>query len=163
MKRPGYDLTWRSIHHQWSLNTNRIHTINKPTDIQFHTPNNITKVSKQPLSFLVGNEEQRLDPVSKITVGSVPTFQHEHDGHHSSNVSHECETNDIHSELRTIVSQLAIITNHICREERHENESQDWKFVAMVIDRLCLILFTVSMAIFSSLTLLSAPNFYSLQ
>ncbi|CAF1413943.1 unnamed protein product, partial [Adineta steineri] len=58
---------------------------------------------------------------------------------------------------------LAILTHHTHHEEKLDNESQDWKFMAMVIDRLCLIFFTLSMALFTTLTLLSTPNFYKLQ
>ncbi|CAF4297493.1 unnamed protein product, partial [Rotaria sordida] len=59
-------------------------------------------------------------------------------------------------ELRIIISQLAILTNHFRQVDKHDDESQDWQFVAMVIDRLCLIIFAIVMILFTVLTFFNA-------
>jgi nicotinic acetylcholine receptor len=65
----------------------------------------------------------------------------------------------IRSELRIIISHLAILTRQVQQQEEDSDLSEEWKFVAMVIDRLCLFLFTASMILFTLLTLFSTPMF----
>jgi nicotinic acetylcholine receptor len=67
------------------------------------------------------------------------------------------------SEMRTIITELQFLTDHVKQEEEEDDVSQDWKFSAMVIDRLCLVLFTLMTTIFSYVTLFSAPNFFKLR
>lgn len=73
------------------------------------------------------------------------------------------EFDSIHSQLTTIVNHLTALTQHQQQEEEYDDETQDWKFVAMVIDRLCLIIFTLSMILFTFLTLFRHTNFLKLQ
>ncbi|UJR19828.1 hypothetical protein I4U23_022961 [Adineta vaga] len=61
-----------------------------------------------------------------------------------SNALNMYQTEMIRSELRTITSHLTILSRRVRRQEKYNKESEDWKFVAMIIDRLCLILFTAS-------------------
>ena len=67
------------------------------------------------------------------------------------------------SEMRMIVAELKFLTGYVRKEEAEDDVSQDWKFSAMVIDRLCLILFSMMTTIFSYVTLFSAPNFFKLR
>lgn len=93
----------------------------------------------------------QLNDPPKIMVNPVATLKH------------SSETNILCSKLHTIVSQLQIITNHIWKEEKYDSQSQDWKFVAMVIDRLCLITFLIIITIFTILILLSTFNLYHIR
>jgi hypothetical protein len=169
MKHPGYNLTWHSIRHQYSSTYPRSDSISNHIDIHHpkcptaSIPNNIANINKQPFLFSVRGETLQTDSVPKINVTPALTLQHAHSDHHLSTASHPCEKDIIHSELRTIVSRLTIVTNYVQRQERHDNASQDWKFVAMVIDRLCLILFSILITIFTCLIFLSALNFYNLR
>jgi len=160
MKRPGYDLTWRSIRHRSSSIDSKHTDMHYPKYPSGSISNDIKNINKPPLLFSISRERQQSDSVTEITAGSTRTLQHDH---HSSTVLYSYDTNIIRSELRTIISQLANLTNHIWQQEKYDNESQDWKFAAMVIDRLCLILFTIIMAIFTINTFLSIPNFYNLR
>lgn len=168
MKRPGYDLTWHSIRHQWSSSRVRSDSITKHIDIHYpkcatlSISNEIAHLNKQTFIYSVSRHKQQLEAVPKITVTSVPTLRRTHSDQNPQTGHNIGETSSIHSELRTIISQLAFLTNHIWRQEKHENESQDWKFVAMVIDRLCLVVFTLIMIIFTGLTFIFAYDFYSL-
>ena len=96
----------------------------------------------------------QLNGTSKIVVNPLPALPHTH------NTSPSAETNVICSKLHTIISQLQNITNHIWEHEKYDDQSQDWKFVAMVIDRLCLILSIIIITIFTVLIFLSSFNVY---
>ena len=74
-----------------------------------------------------------------------------------------CDMNFYRSDIRMIMSELKFLTDYVRKEEEEDEISQDWKFSAMVIDRLCLILFTTMTTIFSYVTLFSAPNFFKLR
>lgn len=45
------------------------------------------------------------------------------------------------------------------KNDLDEDISKDWKFAAMVVDRLCLIIFTLFTIIATLSVLFSAPNF----
>lgn len=151
MKRPGDDLTWKAIRHRWSAVNHQskpIHTYHSKC------PNGTTSNHKPPLQLVSVSNEQKsseCDSIRSFTPMSLSTVSHSH------------ETEMISAELRQIASQLTFLTEHIWREAKHDNESQDWKFVAMVIDRFRLILFLLFIIVFTTLIFLSACHFYSYQ
>jgi hypothetical protein len=164
MKRPGYDLRWQSIRRCWPSTINKQESINQndpsPSTCTTNFDQHVKRINEQTCLFTVD--------LAQLTSNSAKDRTHNSSCHPSSSDQNEClsrsnVTEMNCSELRTIISQISHVINYIKQQEKHDNESQDWKFVAMVIDRLCLILFTVSMAIFTSLTLLSAPNFFALR
>jgi hypothetical protein len=159
MKRPEHDLTWHSIRHRLSSSTiNQTKHFNN--HIGIHYPNgSIPIVSNNCIN--ITKQHLRSDAVSKMSVSPVPTLSHASDDPLSSTELHSSETDLIYLELRSIVSQLTMITDHIYRQEKLDNESQDWKFAAMVIDRLCLIIFLFFTTIFTTLIFISASHFYS--
>ena len=61
--------------------------------------------------------------------------------------------------LEEILSELRLLTNKMKADDRTEDGCSDWKFAAMVIDRLCLCLFVIFTIISTFATLCSAPNF----
>lgn len=63
-----------------------------------------------------------------------------------------------HRELSLILKELRIITEKIRRDEEASDITNDWKFAAMVVDRLCLIIFTLFTVIATIAVLLSAPH-----
>ena len=48
-----------------------------------------------------------------------------------------------HRELAIILKELKFITESIKNDEKAAAVKNDWKFAAMVLDRLCLIAFTI--------------------
>ncbi|VDO85726.1 unnamed protein product [Heligmosomoides polygyrus] len=59
---------------------------------------------------------------------------------------------------RAVVRSNAVITSEIREKERNKDVEDDWKFAAMVVDRLCLYIFSFFI-LFSTLTLfLSVPS-----
>jgi len=60
--------------------------------------------------------------------------------------------------LKSILSELRTVTTKLRQDERFEDECSDWKFAAMVVDRLCLCLFTMFTMISTFAILFSAPH-----
>ncbi|CAF4153244.1 unnamed protein product [Rotaria sp. Silwood2] len=158
MKRPGHDLSWKAIRHRRSHQNNSIHNHKSLSTPLLENSSksllaNVTNINKQ--SFPQSNN-QLLMPVMN----------------HVENSSHNHDTNDVllpydmsiyRSDLRMIMYELKFLGDYIRKEEEDDDISQDWKFSAMVIDRLCLVLFSVMTTIFSYVTLFSAPNFFKLR
>ncbi|XP_076175202.1 nicotinic acetylcholine receptor alpha7 subunit isoform X2 [Ptiloglossa arizonensis] len=61
-------------------------------------------------------------------------------------------------ELILILKEIKIITDQLKSEELDTKVTNDWKFAAMVIDRMCLIIFTLFTIIATITVLLSAPH-----
>ncbi|XP_076680794.1 nicotinic acetylcholine receptor alpha7 subunit isoform X1 [Andrena cerasifolii] len=61
-------------------------------------------------------------------------------------------------ELILILKEIKIITDQLKSEELNTKVTNDWKFAAMVIDRMCLIMFTLFTIIATITVLLSAPH-----
>ena len=61
-------------------------------------------------------------------------------------------------ELTLILKELRVITEKIRSDDEADNMRCDWKFAAMVLDRLCLIIFTLFTVIATVLLLVSAPH-----
>lgn len=56
----------------------------------------------------------------------------------------------VHSELRSITSRME-------EEDKEYDSESDWKFAAMVVDRLCLIAFSIFIFFSTCYIMLSAP------
>ncbi|EEB15743.1 nicotinic acetylcholine receptor subunit dalpha6, dalpha7, putative [Pediculus humanus corporis] len=63
-----------------------------------------------------------------------------------------------HRELALILKELRIITDKLRKEDEAAEITNDWKFAAMVVDRLCLIIFTLFTIIATIAVLFSAPH-----
>jgi len=61
-------------------------------------------------------------------------------------------------ELQLILRELRVVTDRLRQEEDEAVVTNDWKFAAMVVDRLCLIVFTLFTVVATVAVLLSAPH-----
>ena len=61
-------------------------------------------------------------------------------------------------DLNPIIRELRFITNRMRREDELQEIINEWKYAAIVIDRLCLILFSTFAVISTAVCLLSAPH-----
>ncbi|UJR35796.1 hypothetical protein I4U23_028544 [Adineta vaga] len=170
MSRPGHDLTWRAIRRRHTRTHERENsTINNYKCLP--TPS-LAESSKS----LLANVTCLNDPNFTNTSQTLPSTVMNHilPRQHSKckNPTHNHEPNDVllprdmrvfRAEMRTIITELQFLTEHVKQEEEDDDVSEDWKFSAMVIDRLCLVLFTLMTTIFSYVTLFSAPNFFKLR
>ena len=64
----------------------------------------------------------------------------------------------VHRELGLILKEIRVITDKIADDADSGDIEGDWKFAAMVLDRICLIVFTVFTIIATVATLASAPH-----
>lgn len=64
----------------------------------------------------------------------------------------------LHAELNQVLFELRFITNRMRREDELAEIVSEWKFAAMVIDRLCLIVFTAFTVVSTIVCLSSAPH-----
>lgn len=169
MKRPDHDLTWLGIRRKWASSKEHLNNINGSMGNHHEKvrsepllnnkfemlSNNILNVEEQSLNFLDDREKQRSDSVLDFTAPSETKIQRFRHHQNLSKEFYSCDMELIRSELRIVISQLSVLTRATRRQEHNDDESQDWKFVAMVIDRLCLILFTAFMIIFTGIFLLN--------
>jgi nicotinic acetylcholine receptor len=63
-----------------------------------------------------------------------------------------------HRELSLILKEIKIITDKIRDDEESAAIENDWKFAAMVLDRLCLIVFTLFTIVATVAVLAAAPH-----
>ena len=61
-------------------------------------------------------------------------------------------------ELQLIIRELRFITTQLRKHEYEDELMADWKFAAMVVDRICLIFFTTFTITAITTVLLSAPH-----
>lgn len=76
-----------------------------------------------------------------------------------STYSNKSELNGLRKHLHLILKEIRLINSKLKREESDEESSLNWKFAAMVIDRLCMILFIIA-TIISNALILSSKNFF---
>ncbi|XP_017110771.1 neuronal acetylcholine receptor subunit alpha-7 isoform X1 [Drosophila elegans] len=81
------------------------------------------------------------------------------DGRLHEAISHTCLTSSAEYELALILKELRWITEQLKKEDETSDITRDWKFAAMVVDRLCLIIFTLFTIIATLAVLFSAPHF----
>ena len=61
-------------------------------------------------------------------------------------------------ELTMILKELRVLTDKLKADEDDDSIENDWKFAAMVLDRLCLLTFTAFTIIATIAVLLAAPH-----
>lgn len=64
----------------------------------------------------------------------------------------------VKNELLAILNELRFITHKIKEDNEANEETNDWKFAAMVIDRLCIWTFSVYMVVATVAIFFSSPN-----
>ncbi|CAF4996497.1 unnamed protein product, partial [Rotaria sp. Silwood1] len=143
MKRPDHDLSWHAISRRWTSSKKESDNIHEsignhqskiPSESLFNNKfdllsSNVINVHKEPLVFL---EKQHSD---SILESAVPPATKTHDYGYHQNTSNElyiCDMDTTCSELRVIISQLAILINYSRKKEKDENESQDWHSILKI-------------------------------
>lgn len=170
MTRPGHDLSWQAIRQR---HTGKIARQNSITNSPNCPPTPLlANSSKSLLANVVNLEDQPYANTSNTLPITIMNHVVSHQQLKCKNPHHRHDPSDVllprdmrvfRSEMRTIVSELRYLTAHVKKEEEEDDISQDWRFSAMVIDRLCLVLFSLMTTTFSYVTLFSAPNFFKLR
>jgi len=60
--------------------------------------------------------------------------------------------------LAAILGELRLLTANMRKKEDYDTQCEDWKFAAMVVDRVCLILFSVFTVVSTFAIIFSAPH-----
>ncbi|XP_003745665.2 acetylcholine receptor subunit beta-like 2 [Galendromus occidentalis] len=63
-------------------------------------------------------------------------------------------------DLQQAVESIMFIAEHLKKDDEDESERQDWKYVAMVLDRLFLWIFTLACVVGTAGIILQAPSLY---
>jgi nicotinic acetylcholine receptor len=167
MSRPGHDLSWRAIR------ARNARTIEQPDSIANSHKCTPTPLLADSSKSLLANVTSNEDPayinasntlpitvMNHIVSRQQPKCKNPYHHHEPDEVLLPRDMRVFRSEMRTIISELRFLTAHVKNEEDEGDISEDWKFSAMVIDRLCLVSFTIMTIVFSYVTLFSAPNFF---
>ena len=64
----------------------------------------------------------------------------------------------LHRELSLILKEIKVITDKIRDDDDAGSIENDWRFAAMVIDRLCLIAYTIFTILATMAVLQTAPH-----
>ncbi|KAG1684943.1 Acetylcholine receptor subunit beta-like 2 [Nymphon striatum] len=62
--------------------------------------------------------------------------------------------------VKTIMNNIFFIANHIEVKSKNDAIKEDWKYVALILDRLCLLVFTTACVVGSMGIILQAPSLY---
>ena len=65
------------------------------------------------------------------------------------------------TELREILKEVRYMSDKLRKDDSDQDVKNDWKFAAMVIDRLCLWIFTLFTIVSTFAILFSAPHIFS--
>lgn len=78
---------------------------------------------------------------------------------HNSTKKNSNDTNKVNRLTLDWFNSMWFISTQLKQEEADNEICRDWKFAAMVVDRLCLIIFTLFTLLATLFVLFSAPNF----
>ncbi|XP_064092139.1 neuronal acetylcholine receptor subunit alpha-7-like isoform X10 [Macrobrachium nipponense] len=94
------------------------------------------------------------------TTNNTAGFMRVPHGGHSVDDTHLVHTcmSSCTRELNLILKEIRVITDKMRKDDDDEEIANDWKFAAMVVDRLCLIVFTLFTITATIAVLLSAPH-----
>ncbi|KRF81066.1 uncharacterized protein Dvir_GJ14694, isoform B [Drosophila virilis] len=90
---------------------------------------------------------------SQTAIGSSASF-----GRPTTVEEHHTAIGCNHKDLHLILKELQFITSRMRKADDEAELISDWKFAAMVVDRFCLIVFTLFTIIATVTVLLSAPH-----
>ena len=66
----------------------------------------------------------------------------------------------LRSELSSILEEIRVITTKIREDGEADEETNDWKWAAMVIDRLCFWVFSAYLVIATIAVFIKAPHIF---
>ncbi|XP_074603788.1 neuronal acetylcholine receptor subunit alpha-7-like isoform X2 [Brevipalpus obovatus] len=103
----------------------------------------------EPASMGCCPVEMNTEPIGNVMRGSCA----------SSSVNPPCKSCiSLVNEINSIIREMCFITNRMRKDDEIQDIIQEWKFAGMVIDRLCLILFTAFTIISTVICLAQAPH-----
>lgn len=104
------------------------------------------KISEKDLSVLNKNKNSnalQFSPLNKLIAPS--------------------EINMLKKDVHVILKELRSITKRLQDGDDEDDKSLDWKFAAMVLDKLCLYVFGILLISSTCVILFTSPNFFKLR
>jgi len=148
MSRPGRDLSRRFLQCKARMR-----------DLEAKTPPSVSLISNI-------KDVDNAIPINDFmsSSGSAPNFQRSLDGRPPSSGygSHTVSTAGMRNELLAILNELRYITKKIKDDLECEEETNDWKFAAMVVDRLCFWIFSLYL-VGATIAIFTAPSFHKMK
>lgn len=90
-------------------------------------------------------------------------LSHHQDNDENGDEFYSNDPNLVKRNLGAILKELKVLTKKIDDDDEDEEKILGWKFAAMVVDRLCMVVFTISTVIATVVILLTSKNFFRLQ
>lgn len=122
------------------------------------------------LSLNDNNMGHPLSPTNDLVVGDdfyATTFDGEKSPHLVSSQDYYRSPVEEHNSLNPAVERamnaLKFVAQHVKNEDNFEGFADDWKYVAMVLDRILLWTFTVACVLGTCLIIMAAPTHYDSQ
>ncbi|VDP43356.1 unnamed protein product [Soboliphyme baturini] len=134
MKRPGRSFSRRSVQKARELKSMALHE-----RLSRSLMANVLDVDEHPVFC---TEKRKVEPVYSTPLDD---YKQRHDSQYR-------------KELMLILKELRYITERMHKEDEDHEIIVDWKFAAMVIDRLCLIVFTMFLFVGTCAIIFAAPH-----
>jgi len=148
MSRPGRDLSRRFLQCKARMR-----------DLEAKTPPSVSLISNI-------KDVDNAIPINDFmsTAASAPSFQRSLDGRPLTGGfgNHAISTASTRSELLAILNELRYITKKIKDDLESEEETNDWKFAAMVVDRLCFWIFSLYL-VGATIAIFTAPSLHKIK
>jgi len=77
--------------------------------------------------------------------------------------SENIKTSPFLKSLQSVLKEVQKLTQKIADDDADEDKVLEWQFAAMVIDRLCMVFFTIATVLSTVLILFTAENFFKFQ
>ena len=150
MSRPGRDLS-----RQFLLRKKKMR------ELESRNPPSLSLISnvKDVDNVIPLNSEYRSSS-NNATEYRMQYANSNHTGNYITNAMDTTFGSNVKGELLGILNELRFITHKLKADNENQDEINDWKFAAMVIDRLCFWIFTLYLVITTIAIFFNAPHIF---
>uniref|UniRef100_A0A3P9LKQ0 Neuronal acetylcholine receptor subunit alpha-7 n=1 Tax=Oryzias latipes TaxID=8090 RepID=A0A3P9LKQ0_ORYLA len=156
MKRPGEDRVRSACDNKTRRSSLTSMDLNAPTSTSLSTNGNLLYVGVRGLESLQYSPGAT-SPDSGVVCGRLITRAGEDEMLLPS--SHASSLGNMEMELAKILDEVRYIAKRFRDQDEDESVCNEWKFAASVVDRLCLMAFSLFTILCTIGILMSAPNF----
>lgn len=142
----------------------------KPLSCKYKYPKHHLSISSTEINVLPGHQSGNCNVIYSYHAMNNPCCPQKNDlGSKSGQTTLPLPEDIEHVQKKALMDTIPVITNileevqfiakHFRKQDEGEDICSEWKFAAAVIDRLCLVAFTLFAIICTCTILMSAPNF----
>ncbi|CAF0709115.1 unnamed protein product [Brachionus calyciflorus] len=129
--------------------------INRNINSRFYLKQQNSNSSNNNNVYLTNNQVGLKRDNSNMSSSGADNFLYE-----SSSINNKADINTVRKNLGAILKEIRVITQKLKDDEEDETKSLNWKFAAMVIDRLCLVVFSIATVLSTVLILFTSKNIF---